>query len=384
MGKGAYIGVEGVARKVKKIYVGIDGVARRIKKAYIGIGGVARPCFVGSDLDYYGTTEKPLNGARYGLVATTIANHALFSGGYQSYQSGGVASSKWVGNVDAYDTSLTQKDLTPMYSNVYGCKATTVGNYALFCGGFANKSYAYDASLTQKDTVQSLREERGWCSAATTVGNHALFGGVSVVDAYDTSLTRKDTVQSLREERGYFAATTVGNHALFGGGSLDLHSDYRDTVDAYDVSLTRKDTVQSLRVARSDIAATTVGNHALFGGGMHFYVGDFGNSHNQPTTSVDAYDTSLTRKNVTSLGGYSAGDIAATTVGNYALFSGDGSLMKTYAYDTSLTQKVLSKRIYRNQLAATTVGNYALFGGGMSTTTLDASNLVDVFEFNKE
>lgn len=334
MGKGAYIGVEGVARKVKKIYVGIDGVARRIKKAYIGIGGVARPCFVGSDLDYYGTTEKPLNGARHGLVATTIANHALFSGGNQGYQSGGVAYSKWVGNVDAYDTSLTQKDLTPMYSDVYGCKATTVGNYALFCGGSANKSYAYDASLTQKDTVQSLRE-KGGCSAATTVGNHALFGRVSLVDAYD-------------------------------------------------VSLTRKDTVQSLRVARSEITATTVGNHALFGGGMHFYVDDFGNSHNQPTTSVDAYDTSLTRKNVTSLGGYGASYIAATTVGNYALFSGGGSLMKTCAYDTSLTQKVLSKRINRNQLAATTVGNYALFGGGMFTTTLVTSNLVDVFEFNKE
>ena len=47
MAKGAYIGVDGKARKVKKGYVGVDGKARKIKKAYIGIGGVAMPFFGG-------------------------------------------------------------------------------------------------------------------------------------------------------------------------------------------------------------------------------------------------------------------------------------------------------------------------------------------------
>lgn len=42
MAKAAYIGIDSVARKVKKIYVGIDGVARKVKKAYIGVAGVAR------------------------------------------------------------------------------------------------------------------------------------------------------------------------------------------------------------------------------------------------------------------------------------------------------------------------------------------------------
>lgn len=42
MAKRAFIGISGVARKVKKIYVGVNGVARKVKKGYIGVGGVAR------------------------------------------------------------------------------------------------------------------------------------------------------------------------------------------------------------------------------------------------------------------------------------------------------------------------------------------------------
>lgn len=47
MSKGAYVGVDGVARKVKKMYIGIDGVARKVKKGYIGVDGVARLFFSG-------------------------------------------------------------------------------------------------------------------------------------------------------------------------------------------------------------------------------------------------------------------------------------------------------------------------------------------------
>lgn len=42
MSKAAYIGVDGVARKAKRIYVGVDGVARKVKKGYVGVNGVAR------------------------------------------------------------------------------------------------------------------------------------------------------------------------------------------------------------------------------------------------------------------------------------------------------------------------------------------------------
>lgn len=58
MSKREYIGVGGVARRVKKQYVGVGGVARRVKKAYIGVDGVARMCFLsGYVWDVYNAVE---------------------------------------------------------------------------------------------------------------------------------------------------------------------------------------------------------------------------------------------------------------------------------------------------------------------------------------
>lgn len=47
MAKGIYVGVNGVARKVKAQYVGVSGVARKVTKGYVGVGGVARNVFTG-------------------------------------------------------------------------------------------------------------------------------------------------------------------------------------------------------------------------------------------------------------------------------------------------------------------------------------------------
>ena len=94
MAKKAYIGVGGVARKVKKGYLGVDGTARKVKKAYIGIGGVARPCWSGGELAYYGAITA-LSMGRCGLAATTVGDYALFGGGYNG-------SSTLYSTVDAY------------------------------------------------------------------------------------------------------------------------------------------------------------------------------------------------------------------------------------------------------------------------------------------
>ena len=81
MAKKVYIGVDDVARKVKKMYLGVHGKARKIKKGYIGIGGVARPFWTGGELAYYGTITA-LSKARCDLAATSVGNYALFGGGY--------------------------------------------------------------------------------------------------------------------------------------------------------------------------------------------------------------------------------------------------------------------------------------------------------------
>lgn len=47
MAKNAYIGIDGISRRIKAGYLGIDGIARKIKKAYIGIDGVAKELQIG-------------------------------------------------------------------------------------------------------------------------------------------------------------------------------------------------------------------------------------------------------------------------------------------------------------------------------------------------
>lgn len=53
-----YIGVNGVARKIKKVYVGVDGVAREVKSGYTGVGGVAKKWWSGIEWIQPGTTNQ--------------------------------------------------------------------------------------------------------------------------------------------------------------------------------------------------------------------------------------------------------------------------------------------------------------------------------------
>ena len=250
------------------------------------------------------------------LAATTVGNYALFGGGTNYHHS--TASEKYFTTVEAYNTSLTRTIPTALSQAREELAATTVGNYALFGGGYNGGSLAtvdaYDTSLTRTNPT-ALSQARN-NSAATTVGSYALFGGgesSSTVNAYNTSLTRT-TPTALSQARGILAATTVGNYALFGGGD---NSGSLATVDAYDTSLTRS-TPTTLSQARSSLAATTVGNYALFGGG------DFPSS-----STVDAYNTSLTRSIPKPLSS-PMNHLAATTVGDYALFGGGTNVNAYY------------------------------------------------------
>ena len=120
-------------------------------------------------------------------------------------------------------------------------------------------------------------------------------------------------------------------------------------------------TVEELSAARYWLAATTVGNYALFGGG--------GKTNNVYTPMVDSYTSSLTHGNPNNLSDTKI-HYDATTVGNYALFAGGSyNTIVVDTYTSSITKGTaadLSKARYH--LAATSVGNYALFGGGNDST----------------
>lgn len=92
MAKGAYIGVDSVARKIKKAYIGIDGVARKVKKIYVGIDGVARLAWssgygkfaIACSYGKFLTTEDLLNSTIYAafvqnpVYSVNIVNDYLF------------------------------------------------------------------------------------------------------------------------------------------------------------------------------------------------------------------------------------------------------------------------------------------------------------------
>lgn len=65
MAKNAYIGVSGVARKVKSKYIGVSGVARKITKGYMGVGGVARQFWPGGE---------PVGGLPVGSIVSAPVN----------------------------------------------------------------------------------------------------------------------------------------------------------------------------------------------------------------------------------------------------------------------------------------------------------------------
>lgn len=387
MGKQVYLGVDGIARKVKKIYLGVGGVARKVKKGYMGVGGVARPFFGGGELVYYGTAEA-LSVARAGLAAATVGGYGLFGGG--SY-------GQWDHSnaVDAYDTAMTRTSPEPLSVARSALAAATVGGYALFGGGESlrimvsgsntvkymstiNDVNAYDSALTQtKPTALSAFRR---ALAAVGVGSYALFGGgesitnsisppqvtptytvKNTVDAYDASLTRT-TPTTLSTARQELAAAAVGGYGLFGGGyTTKSHS---NVVDAYDASLTHTSPA-GIAVARNNLAAAAVGKYALFGGGTQ---GGY-------SAYVDVYDASLTRTALEPLSSARA-HLAAVAVDGYVLFGGgSGGLSVVDVYDASLTHTLSTPlSAGRDELAAVTVGNYALFGGGGSY-----SDVVDVY-----
>ena len=382
MAKGLYVGNDNdLSRKGKKAYFSPEGTSKKVKKIYLGDDNdLSQLIFASGELSYYGTATE-LSYSHWDGAATTVGDYALFGGGRDN-ENGNV--------VEGYTKSLTKITAPALSNTIILLAATTVGDYALFGGGTdslysdgASKSVdAYDISLT-KTKAPAFDMQRCYL-AATTVGDYALFGPgygsdgnvYNNVDAYSASLTRSYKYSDYLNE---YAATTVGSYALFGGG-VDSDDVRSNCVYSFDTALSRKflPTSSRLSIARNQLAATTVGDYALFAGGEAYSEED---TVEYACNTVDAYNSSLTRLIPTTLS-IRRYQLAATTVGEYALFGGGlnyGYLDTVDVYDKPLTRSVadsFSLSTARYGLKATTVGDYALFGGGSGSTR----KTVDTFQ----
>lgn len=327
-----------------------DSVAFKIKKAYVGVGGVARPFWGG--LSYYGAITS-LQSSRSYLMATSVGNYALFGGGYQF---GDVSTD----DVDVYDSSLTHTILDVYWNhNGQGLSrgaATTVGNVAMFAGGIStdnstvgqNHGYAYNSSLTG-------------------LGRFYL-GGKS----YDPS------------------ATSIGDYALFSHGTSTRYYDPQGTratkITAINASLTTS-TPTAPDTSAGGRASTVVGNYALFAGGT--WREEFSDDYTMHyVTIVDAYNSSLTHSTAPALD-VSRTLFAGVSISGHALFTGANSSTQTaVVYDSSLTRTLISSTATGSNLKGTTLKSgseeFAFIGGGGSTTiyVFDTSLTERTAEFN--
>lgn len=367
MAKGAYIGVSGKARKIKKMYFGVGGKARKVKKGYIGVGGVARQFFSSEPTVSYWGAATPLHTARYYLAGASVKNFALFAGGSIDDETNTSA-------VDAYNGSLAHSTPTSLSAEIGGTTGVSGDSYAIFGGGGTTTRRtdilnAYNASLVRSIPTK-LSEARGG-STGERVGNYALFCGgytgnsvVSTVDAYNNSLVRSNPT-SLSAAKESAAGARTGNYALIAGGfdsrGLVINN---ANVNSYNASLVRG-VPSALSVARGGLAGASVDVFALFAGGW---------ADSGMVSTVEAYNSSLTRSTIASLSISYRPKGCATP--SFAIFSSDDS----YAFDiyNALLIRTSVNASPRDNHALAAVNNYCLLGGGNHNYTPSAS--VDVYQ----
>jgi hypothetical protein len=252
--------------------------------------------------------------------------------------------------------------------------ALATGAKILFAGD-GNALDIYD-TRTHKRSSLNLKSSGG--RAGTTVRSSAVF---STGDVYDASTGRLSSTMSI-EADGHMSSTaaSVGNLALFAGGvERDANSPAGVTettlVDIYNAATGTWSSAQ-LSQARFDIAATSVGDLALFGGGVRGFQGesDVVDIYNADSNSWSTAHLSQPREAA-----------AATTVGNLAIFAGGLSDLSKQqlsdivdVYDAATGQWfTMTLSAPRSGLAATPVAGHALFADGSGPDP----TAVDIFTF---
>lgn len=373
MAKKAYIGVDGAARKVKKMYLGIPTdlpiYSEETRTVAITADNIADYFYVTNGSSYYfagsGDTFTSNNAGVDDSTATTILtakydiSTLTFSYSYSSEAN--------------YDKFTLRVAGVTVENAVSG--ATTSKSYSgsLAAGQPIEFTYAKDNSTSKNDDKCTFSTMELTATVLTQTGTETKsvarkikkayigIGGVARPCFSGGELAYYGTTSKLSQDAAYMGATSVGDYALFGGGSYD------SVVNAYSSTLT-KTTADNLAAKVSRLGATTVGEYALFGGGKTKSGGRM--------PYMSAYNKSLAK---TSPGDLSSGGIVdgAVTVGNYALFCGLSGTTIVNAYNTSLTRTIPTELSEpRDGVMAVAIGDYALLAGGGSygITSVDVYN----------
>lgn len=327
MGK-SYIGVNGIAKKISKIYVGVENVAKKVKKGYVGVGGVAKLFFnINKKFEVLGTVGSS-NYTSYGHSIASTPSYFIVAGG--KINATGLLQTDIA---EAWDTDFIKTTTTAITGRFYH-KAGSVGEHAVFLGGFATAS--------------------GWSYGSCS----------NIVEAYDDNLTKKSC--SNLSAVGYNTPTAFNSQHLmtFGNGQYSAVS---DSVDSYDVDLI-KTQCAALSTARKLSASTRVGEYLINAGGSSSTSASGG-----CVAYVEAYSNELIKTNCANI------DTAVTQpegswVNGYAMIIGGNQASESGTpindiniYDEDLTKRQSLTFPVSTSLSLTTTisdGKYAIIGAG--------------------
>ena len=270
MAKGAYVGINGVAHKIKGGYVGVSDTAQKIKKAYVGIGGVARPCWGGEGKpEYYGVVSK-LTYSRNSPGGGFVGDYCVIAGGYAPG-----SHTNCVTYVEAYSSNLTHSVLDPL-TTAMAPTSSTVGDYLLMTGVNATSVMQTYSRQLVRGTAPSLSVVRNY-AAGVRHANYALFAGgyngtilnmkdTGYIDAYSASLVR-NSLAKLPNPPGFLNSTT--GDIIGDGGALtysSFESNSAPTLLMYDATLVRATRSNPFTPARAAAVAARTTNHIIFSG----------------------------------------------------------------------------------------------------------------------
>ena len=384
MAKKAYIGVDGKARKIKKGYVGVENfVHRTLPNGYTQVEYIES-----SGTQYIDTGFKPSWNSRVVVDVSDIpsgngmifgcrnASSATAAQQFNIYRnSDGMRSDYFGTNATLSISNTTSRTVIDKNKNVVTMYGKTVTNTAVSSG-----TVGYNLFLFAVNNVGSANSY-----ASCKLRSCQIYDNGTLVRDYVPCMNASGAV-------GLYDIVNSKFYGNAGSGTFAAgatHSSFAKKIKKAYIGiggvarpcwsggeLAYYGTITSLSSARLLLAATTIGDYALFGGGMAS-----GNTNGLAT--VDAYTKSLTRSTPTALD-VARHTLASTSVGEYALFCGgeSGTAKKNTVdtYNLSLTKGSTSLSVVKYASAATTVGDYALIGGGSST---NSTNGRVVNAFNK-
>lgn len=228
-------------------------------------------------------------------------------------------------------------------------------------GGVYRPCWSGGGKVEYYGTISAL-DFSGAVAASVSTSDYAYFLSSSGEDTsfYDDSLT---TTSAQPPELSGMAGTSLDIYvrdgkdgyyregAVFGGGR-DYDGEASDEV--YSFYGWQRVSGHYLSIPRYDLAAASVGDYALFGGGMKW-------ASSGMSDVVDAFNSSLTLTTITPLG-VARSYLSAASVGkDYALFVGGGPASSTDAYDKSLTRIDVADAGLFAKSAATGTDDYAIF-----------------------